>query len=796
LQFINYQYKVIEIDKEDNYGTTVIVEDTLNINLHKKLRIIEFTKDLTEFIEYMKSNYHEYRTIIYPSLLEIFHFNKISSIDNKPMVSNKYYIAYEHFDGQGLFNYVANKSFEEVLDLAVQLCSALKYLHLRGYLMCNVNVDELFLIEEDGRDKLKIASLPYLEGTDYSAMIDKDNSYFKAPEVLQDREYSRLSDIYLLGSVMFHMFSNVEIGVQNFRHALDEFNSQKGTEHYKVMEIINKCTALNPAERYSTIDQIIKDINKIFNKSYQVVDKQYIKLQPMHLLKSVSREGYMKRVVSTAKQYFFEDNDIRITFLQGGIGTGKSSFVVNASYRLEQEGIDCMLLKLNENTKVAFGAIYFILKEAMKYAEKDMIDKYAFDIWYIMPEIAEISTIDMPKGELNKENKMRLIYRIGNFLLEVASRYPFAVAVAGFEWIDEDSYEVLKYIVKNSDKGKIYFVLSVSIESEAQLNFTKKSNESLKEASYVDTLQISNFNINETAEYIRLILGMDKAPLDFAASIYKETEGNPSYIYELICLLYNKNLIYVEEDGSWQIKNINFKKLNVSLDINDIVINKIDSLRDTDKGMLQIISIFNTAVSSDILEGMTDLKLDALYNMLSELEATNIVSKKVDDWGISYDFTSMNVKKTIYDRIPNNQKLEYHKRASVILESKFASENRENRDELIYHMTKANKIEDAVRLLMEASDKMIASNLLNQAIQFLEQGFSLCKKEEIGSNKINLCLKLGNLYEQIGEYQKAVYFYDIVESIADIKRDKKILIDAYLNKISSECKEGAQQDRL
>jgi diguanylate cyclase (GGDEF)-like protein len=40
------------------------------------------------------------------------------------------------------------------------------------------------------------------------------------------------------------------------------------------------------------------------------------------------------------------------------------------------------------------------------------------------------------------------------------------------------------------------------------------------------------------------------------------------------------------------------------------------------------------------------------------------------------------------------------------------------------------------------------------------------------------------LYEQIGEYQKAVYFYNIVESIAIKIKDDKVLVDAYLNKIS------------
>ena len=781
MQFINYQYKVIKIDKEDKYGTTATVEDTININLQKKLRIIEIRKDTKEFIAYMKTNYNEYRSLTYPNLIEIYYFNKISNLDNKPVVSNKYYITYENYEASPLFQYTADKRFEEVLDLAAQLCSAVKYLHLRGYLLCNINTDELSVQQKSEMPLLKINSLPYLEGTPSSTMIDKDDNYFKAPEVLQEQEFSRLSDIYLLGTVMFHMFSEAEIGHQNFREALDQFSPQRGTDLYKIKKIIHKCTALNPADRYSSLEKLMADINEIFSKNYKIVDKQYIRLQPMHLLKLVSREGLMQRLITNAKEYLYGAGTIRITYLQGGIGTGKTSFVSNATYRLDQEGIKCTHVKLNENTKGNFIVISHVLKEMIKYAEKDTIEKYASDLRYILPEMDEASNQGNLQTELNKENKIRLIYRIGNFLLDVASKFPFAVTIVGMEWMDEDSATVLEYLVKNSDKGKIYFVASIGLETEAEFEHLKRS---YSDAEHMDTIQLSNFNINETAEYIRLILGMDKAPLDFAANIYKETEGNPSYIYELIDLLYNKKLIYVEEDGSWYLKNIDFKKYKLSLNINEIIINKINNLSDIEKEILNMISIFNTAVSSDTLEEMTNIDMEVLYEILSELEAANMVSKKVDDWGISYDFASINVKKTIYEKIPERQKLDYHERASAILEKKFANENRENRDELIYHMTKANKRDDAIQLLIEAGEKMLSSNLINQAIQFLEQGFGLCKKAEVGSNKINLCLKLGNLYEQIGDYSKAVSFYDIVEEIALDIKDTKVLIDVYLNKTS------------
>ncbi|MGB7605514.1 MAG: tetratricopeptide repeat protein, partial [Lutisporaceae bacterium] len=784
MQFINYQYKVLKIEKEDKYGTTAVVEDTININLRKNIRIIELQRDTSEFIEYMKINNSEYRSFRYPYLSEFFYFNKISNIDNKPLGGNKFYITSENFEGQLLFEQVRNKSFDKVLDLAAQLCSTLKYLHLRGYLLCNINVDELSIIEKFGQTMVKVSSLPYLAGIDATIMIDKDNNYFKAPEIFQGNKYSLQSDIYLLGAIIFHMFNNLDIGHQNLRDALADFSPQMDSELYKLKRIISKCIALRPMDRYTSIDQLIVDINESFSKSYPLVETQYIRLIPTRLVKLFARESYMKRVIANAKSYIFDNRNINVTFIQGGIGTGKTSFLTSAFYRLQQEGIDCTLSKLNENTRSSFGVVTYVVKELMKHTERETLDKYSSDLNYLMPELADSANGVISQGELNRESKMRLIYRLGNFLLEVAIRHPFAVAVIDIEWIDEDSFEVFKYIINNTDKGKVLFVFSASLEFESESELLKDSLKKLKRSNSTDKIQFGNYNINETAEFIRLILGIEQAPLDFAANVYKETEGNPNHIYELIYLLYDKKLISVGEDGNWKLKGVDFKKLKISLNINEIVFNKINNLNSIEKEALRIISLFNTAVPSDILEEMTGKKIENLYKILAGLEVINMISKKVDDWGISYDYSSMNVKKTIYEKIPENERLEYHKRASIILEKKFARENRENRDELIYHMTKANNIDAAIKLLMTSADKMLESNLMNQAIQFLEQSFNLFRKNDLSINKIDVCLKLGMLYDQIGEYNKTIYFYDIAEAVSKKIQDKKLLIDVYLNKIN------------
>ncbi|HYF81632.1 MAG TPA: hypothetical protein VEB00_01190, partial [Clostridia bacterium] len=785
MQFINTQYKVIAVSNEDRYGSTVVVEDAHRGHMVKNLRIINHQKETQDFIEYMKCNMFDYRNLNHPNLIDFHFFNKISEIDTRSVVANKYYYAYEHFSGVGLFDFVKSQSFDILLDIAVQLCSLVKYLHMRGFLLCSVNINELFVAYEKENAILKVSTLPYIQGTERSIMFDRDNNYFKSPEAFQFGNYSRESDIYLIGALMFYIFSKISVEGSNFKDELEKFGAAEDKRKVQITEIIKKCTALKPGDRYESVENIVKDINRRLNRAYNIIDKKHLQKLPRYMTSLVSREHHFKRIIQSVKGYLYENKlQPKATIIKGGMGTGKSIFIKAAACRLEQEGNTVLVDALTEDVSCSFYYIIMLIKDVMRTTDKEIIDRYITDISYIIPEIAGVPTTSVCNSVIRQEDKVRLIYRLGNFLLEASAKYSYIMAVNGFDYIDEDSLSVLNYIMRSEGKGKIYFLIGAGIQSIEENPKLKDFCSSLTEIGYADTIELNNLNINETAEYIRLLLGMDRPCLDFAAKVYKQTEGNPKFIYEIIYFLYINNHIYVNDKGEWVLNEIDFDKLNLSFNIDDLVLNKISKLSSTQNEIIKTVSIFNTAVSSDILEEMLNISEDELGKQLSQLDTINILSRKVDDWGISFDFSSINLKKSIYERMTPETKLKYHEMASYILEDKFTRENRENKDELIFHMAKAMRYKEAIEYLMNAAEKMIASNLVSQAIQFLEQSYNMFCKDEVSTEKMVVCSKLGELYEQIGEYNKSMHFYGEVESSASQVNDLKMLIDIYIKRFS------------
>lgn len=156
MQLLNNQYRVLKIINEDSFGSTYSVKDIFNSNRIKRLRTINYQKDTSNFIEYMKTHFLEHNNFNHPNITKFYYFNRILTVDRKSSIGNRFYYTYEDLNTENLFTYCKNHTFGEVLKLAVEICSAIKYAHLRGFLLCNIHPDEIGVVSNSDKPYISI----------------------------------------------------------------------------------------------------------------------------------------------------------------------------------------------------------------------------------------------------------------------------------------------------------------------------------------------------------------------------------------------------------------------------------------------------------------------------------------------------------------------------------------------------------------------------------------------------------------------------------------------------------------
>ena len=780
MKFINNQYKVVRIIREEKYGSTVLVEDIEKGNLIKNLRIVNQQKETQDFIEHMKYGFYEYANIVHPNFAEFHFFNRIRFVDNKYVIFNKFYYTYDYIEGQKLSDFLENKDFSVFIDMAMQLCSAMYHLHLRGFLLSAVDLDELLVVKEADKYVLKIMSFPYPENSSISIMLDKPNNYFLPPETFQSNRLTRLSDIYMFGKLMMLLLFGSEAKKSSIVKLI-KINNKNNDEYYKrFCAIIEKCISLSTVDRYQNILQIAEDISKSCNVENAVVKKKYVNKLNSYRIKPIGRINYINRIIHSAKGNFYENRPNKATLVAVPSGTGKIDFLKALEIKSEQEGFNVASLDLNTDAAPMFYCAAMLIKSIIKNIDKELVDKYFNDLNSILPEITGDRNENAGVSIVNLHDRSRTVFRLSSFLAEVSQKLPYIIIIDSLNKIDDETLEILKLTLTNELNPKIYLVATDDNEDKSQE--VKLFQAFLPDTGLLDYITLGNFSLNETAEFVRLILATDKVPFEFAAKLYRLTDGSPDYINELINILFSSGAIYVDDKGKWVLEKIDIEDMNISFNIDEITYNKIAKLDPLYKNILEGISVFNIAVSSDIIQSMLGMDNDELFNYLNYLSYKNVLTRKVDDWGISYDYRSQNLKKAIYEKLEPEKRVAYHKKASYLLEDKFLNEKRENKDELIYQMTRADRYDEAINHLIRSAERMADNGMFGQAIQFLEQTMKFFRPEDTSSEKTKVCFKLSQLYETLGEYDNALRYTYTAESLLLNADEGEMLCDVYIQK--------------
>lgn len=198
---------------------------------------------------------------------------------------NYAYFVMEYVVGGDLWEYW--KSFEnqdkimpiiEVLDIMKQIAMGLDVLHNNNpkIIHRDIKPQNLLMKIEDGKPLIKITDFGLANAKDSDKSFDKlsvaGTPLYMAPECFK-KSYSAMSDIYALGVIFYQLLTNkfpydilhFDMGDMFFGKPWERQlkpPSMYNSEIFpKLNEIVMKCLAVNPRERYSNSGELLNVIN-------------------------------------------------------------------------------------------------------------------------------------------------------------------------------------------------------------------------------------------------------------------------------------------------------------------------------------------------------------------------------------------------------------------------------------------------------------------------------------------------------------------------------------------------------
>ncbi len=270
---------------------------------------------------------------------------------------------------------------------------------------------------------------------------------------------------------------------------------------------------------------------------------------------------------------------------------------------------------------------------------------------------------------LHKEQLWDSVVMMLNIL---SSERPLILILDDLQWADKTTLGLFAFIARNISylpimQIGIYRRGSTVSDEIIDEEHIFESLRHLKIDGVASQIDLAGLTEEETEKYVNKLFDGEKVSQNLSKKIYKHTEGLPLFISELVNLLKDKNLVYVDGDV-WKLKE-NQQLQFVSKKIKDIIFQRVSGLDKELSEILEIASCEGEYFLSETISACLNIDRIPLLKQLQVLETQyNLIRHEKN----LYRFNHLMVREVLYDSILHELREEYHRMiASYLIEEIF-----------------------------------------------------------------------------------------------------------------------------
>ena len=414
--------------------------------------------------------------------------------------------------------------------------------------------------------------------------------------------------------------------------------------------------------------------------------------------------------------------------------------------------------------------------------------------------------------EQSKEESNLLIKVMKKLLWSSSSQKPLLIIIEDVQWIDDASAE---FLIQCSNEIKKYPVLFIY-----SFRGSLKKRGSIAGSNRIKLLPLRK---TESDKLLRFLIKENSIYKSMKDKIISTANGNPLFIEEIVREIEEKSLS-IDKDrlGNYPKTFTNF---TIPDTVQSIARARIDLLPVGLKETLYQASAMGRYIEIKLLQKITNLEVKILLEMMKKLQKHEFVREieKTPQSPQYFIFTHSIIQEIAYNSLLFKARKNIHIKIGLAIEEMYFSKIDEKVEELAYHFKNSANKEKAVIYLSKAGDKAQSlyafSNAVNyfqdsidilkttklekeQLVQFSEiynklafsqsiigerkkseinltKALEYCRKTRDKDNESLTLMNMGNLYGEMGKWNKAfVCFQDsllINEETNNLKRKARTI---------------------
>jgi hypothetical protein len=414
------------------------------------------------------------------------------------------------------------------------------------------------------------------------------------------------------------------------------------------------------------------------------------------------------------------------------------------------------------------------------------VEAHGSELSRLVPVLASRIRDLPPSRATDSDTERYLLFAAVVGLFDAMSKdQPVVLVLDDLQWADKGSLLLLRHLAAAEQGIRVLILGTYRDGGLSQAHPLTDTLAALHRVSGVNHIELAGLDDSGVVTLLEAAAGqdLDAAGVNLARALYRETDGNPFFVSEMLRHLAETGAIYRDTTGRWVPKSaLDTSALPNSVRV--VIAARVGRLGKDAGRVLSAASVIGRDFDLELLALATKTSEDDLLDILDNAASVALV-REVDHTG-RYSFAHALIQHTLYEDLGHNRRARSHRRVAEALEDLCRDRPGARVGELARHWTSATEPIDLAKAIgysKQAGDAALAALAPGDALRYYAQALDLYPHvaDPDPVLGIDLAIGLGTAQRQTGDPASRETLLTAARQAADLGDTTRLAAAALAN---------------
>ncbi len=422
-----------------------------------------------------------------------------------------------------------------------------------------------------------------------------------------------------------------------------------------------------------------------------------------------------------------------IVLISGEAGIGKTTLATQAAHAAFEAGAIVLLGRCDEDLGVPYGPFVEALSHYVTHASEDALRTHVHSLGAGLAKIVPV--LRQRLGELpapqsaDPDTERYLLYKaVVGLLGQVSEDRPLVLVLDDLQWADKPSLQLLRHVVANTTSLRLLVVGTYRHSELSNSHPLTEALAALRRETGVSRVALSGLDDTGVLAFMEATAGhdLDNDGVELAHALYRETDGNPFFVGEVLRHLAETGAIYQDDTGRWAAA-ADIEVMAMPDSVRLVIGSRVARLGKSVSRVLPLAAVIGREFDLDLLARVTERTEDELLDLLDAASAVALV-REVPSAPGRYCFAHALVQHTLYQDLGATRLSRAHRQVAEAIEAIVGDRPGARVGELAHHWFSATQpvnTDKAITYARLAGEAALAALAPDDAVRYFSQALQL-----------------------------------------------------------------------